>query len=701
MKTHYSKVRSGLVFMSLALVFSIFLGRLFLFQVVHGSDYRETARKMYLQSKSIRAERGLIFDSKGRKVAINKTYKSLCAYPANREVIDLTYTLISKVLKQSKNSVKRKYKLKPRKFCYIKRGLNASEYARYTSSKKKFGLFIEEEPARDYPYDMIGRSVLGFVDSDNIGKSSIEMSMEDVLAGVEGRSLINLNGLGTEYKIQEIPIKEATKGNSVVLTIDWDKQQIVEEELARSVEKYKAKGGVAVFINPHTGAVLAAAECNLSDTNQDKPMKLSVAADTFEPGSIFKLITAAAVLEDGSIKTSDKFYAEQGRWRLGRNSLRDDHKYDTLTFRTAFELSSNIAIGKIANEIGGDKIYAMARKLGFGQKTRCGMNGESRGILSKPRRWSKFVTSTFAIGHGLAVTPLQMVQAFATVASDGFLVQPYFVSGCINHEGEVINRHESRPIKVLDDDIVNQLREFMRGVVVNGTGAPLADACVAIAGKTGTAEKPNLESGGYYKNKFMASFAGYFPADSPLVAGIVILDEPEPIHYGGYTSGPAFKNIAEKFAAIDNYGFSAVNSLANSDNQDMESAEIVTENLVCVPALAGFTRDKTKSKCSHLELKTRFVGSGSRVIATCPPQGAFLEKGELLRCFTNKTHDKDATVPDMTGLTMREAINILDCYGLEAKYKGTGRVVKQKPEAGEIIASGDKIELTLKRNKGV
>ncbi len=687
--------------MTFTLIFSIFLGRVILFQVVRGGDYRETARKLYLQSKSIRAERGLIFDSKGRKVAINKTYKSLCAYPSSKDVIESTYTLISNVLKKSKNSVKREYILIPRKFCYIKRGLNASEYARFTSSKKKYGLFIEEEPARDYPYDMVGRSILGFVDSDNIGKSSVEMFMEDILAGIEGRSLINLDGLGTEYQIQEIPLKEAVKGNSVVLTIDWDKQQIVEEELARAVEKYNAKGGVAVFVNPHDGAVIAAAEYSPTETNHDKPMKLSAAADTFEPGSIFKLITAAAVLEDGSIKASDKFYANQGRWRLGRNSLRDDHKYDTLTFQSAFELSSNIAIGKIANEIGGEKVYAMARKFGFGQKTRCGMNGESRGILTKPRRWSKFVTSTFAIGHGLSVTPLQMVQAYATVASGGFLNQPYFVSGCINHEGEVINRHESRPVKVLDDETVNQLREFMRGVIVNGTGTPLADAGVTIAGKTGTAEKPNLETGGYYKNKFMASFAGFFPADSPLVAGIVVLDEPEPIHYGGYTSGPAFKNIAEKFAAIDNYGFSTINSRPFADNQEMDNAEAFTEDFVRVPALVGLSCDKVTNNCGRLKLKTQFIGCGSHVIATCPPNGAFVEKGELLRCFTNKISGEDLTVPDVTGLTIREAINIFDCYGIEAKYRGTGRVVKQKPEAGCVLASGEKVELTFKRNTGV
>ncbi|MFH1698962.1 MAG: penicillin-binding transpeptidase domain-containing protein [Candidatus Zixiibacteriota bacterium] len=701
MKTHYSKVRSGLVFMSLALVFSIFLGRVFLFQVVRGSDYRETARKLYLQSKSIQAERGLIFDSKGRKIAINKNFKSLCAYPSSRKIIDSTYTLISRVLKKSENSIRREYKLTPRKFCYIKRGLDASEYARFVSSKKKYGLFIEEEPARDYPYGMIGRSILGFVDSDNIGKSGVEMTMEDILAGVEGRSLINLDGLGTEYQIQEIPIKEAVKGNSVVLTIDLDKQQIVEEELAGAIEKYKAKGGIAVFVNPHNGAVIAAAEYCPTEINHDKPMKLSAAAETFEPGSIFKLITAAAVFEDGSIKPSDRYYAEQGCWRLGRNSLRDDHKYDTLTFRSAFELSSNIAIGKIANEIGGEKIYAMARKLGFGQKTHCGMNGESRGILAKPKKWSKFVTSTFAIGHGLSVTPLQMVQAFAIVASGGFLNHPYFVSGCINHEGEIINRHESRPVKVLDDDIVNQLQEFMRGVVTNGTGAPLAGACVTISGKTGTAEKPNLETGGYYKNKFMASFAGYFPADSPLVAGIVILDEPEPIHYGGYTSGPAFKNIAEKFAAIDNYGISAFNSRSNEAIQEMDNAKAVIGNLMRMLDLVGLSRGEIKVNCENLELKIQFIGNGSHIIATHPPHGAFVTREELLRCFTNKTSEEDMTVPDVTGLTMREAINIFDCYGIEVTYRGTGRVIGQKPEAGRVLAAGEKVELTFKRTKGV
>ncbi len=699
MKTHYSKVRIGVVSLLFAMAFVVFFARLVFVQVVQGDRLRERARRQYLQSIELPAERGEIFDIKGSRVAVNTSFKSLFAYPLSRGDVDESYRMLASLLRSSRSRLKREYHLAPKEFRWIKRGLEPSELARFEKHGVGRGLFLREEPTRQYPYGDIGRAILGFVDLDNRGQSGVELVMNDYLTGSPGMSFIQRNGIGEEYRIREIPLKEPLAGNSVVLTVDWDKQQIVEEELARGIADHNAKGGMAIFIDPHTGAILAAAGFGAEEQSTDKPMKLSPVSDIFEPGSIYKLITAAAALESGRIKPDDRFYAENGSWRMGRRRLRDDHEYDTLTFREAFEFSSNIVMGKIANEIGADKVFAMAQKLAFGRKTRCGLNGESGGILVKPRRWSQFTTATFAIGHGVSVTPLQMAQAFGVVAAGGYLAQPHIIAGCINDEDKIIERHRSRPVKVLDDVVVEMLDSFLRGVVERGTGKPVAGTPFAIAAKTGTAEKPNLESGGYYKNAFMASFAGYFPADSPLVAGIVVLDEPEPIHYGGYTAGPVFRNIAVKFAAIDKYDLPAVNALAGEIAEDLPVEEPGAPT-VRLPDLAGVSRDKARYELHKRGLDAEFSGPGGMIVGTRPAAFTWIEPGTAVYCYVAPEEPLETEAPDLTGLTIREAVVILKEYGLSWSCTGVGRVVSQVPRPGEAVAAGDRITLTCERKTG-
>jgi len=699
MKAHYSKVRIGVIAILFAMSFVIFFARLVFVQVIQGDRLRERAERQYLQSIELPAARGEIFDIKGNKIAVNGNFKSLFAYPLNGKDVDESYRLLGHIFGESRAVLKRKYRLTPKRFRWIKRGLSAGELARFQANDNACGLFLREEPTRQYPYGNIGRAILGFVDLDNHGQSGVEMVMDDYLTGSPGRSLIQKNGIGEKYLIKEMPLKEPVPGNSVVLTVDWDKQQIVEEELTKALAEYHAKGGMAIFLDPRTGAILAAAGCDDKKQQFDKPVKLDAVSCTFEPGSVFKLVTAAAALEDRRIRPIDKSDAEDGLWLLGRNRLRDDHKYDSLTFREGFEYSSNIVMGKIANEIGAEKVFAMAHKLGFGRKTRCGLNGESGGILEAPHRWSKFVTATFAIGHGVSVTPLQMAQAFAVVASGGFLCQPYIVAGCINDDGEIVNRHVARPIRVLDDDVVDTLDSFMRGVVERGTGKPIKGAPFAIAAKTGTAEKPNLESGGYFKHRFMASFAGYFPADSPLVAGIVVLDEPEPIHYGGYTAGPTFRDIAIKFAAIDKYDLPVMTIASDSDTADIPVPEAAPP-MVRLPDLTGISRDKARHQLHKRGLEAEFSGPGGTIIGTRPAAFTWVEPGSRVYCYVHRDEQPDVAVPDLTGLTIREAVSILNRYGLSYDLSGVGRVTEQNPGPGETVPAGGKIKIECERQTG-
>lgn len=701
MKTPYSKVRIGIITLLFVMAFVMFFARLVFVQVIKGEELRDRAERQYLRSIELPAKRGEVYDIKGNKVAVNTSIKSVFSYPLSNKDTESSYRLMARIFKESKSRLRRQHRLMPKKFRWIKRGLTEAEFKRFEAYNNQSGLFLREEPNRIYPYGKVGQAILGFVDLDNRGKSGIELVMENTLAGSPGRSMIQTNGIGEEYRISEIPIREAVSGQSVVLTVEWDKQQIVEEELARAVREFKARGGMAVFLDPCSGAIIAAADCDAGDRSNGKPVKLNAVTSTFEPGSIFKIITAAAALENGKVQPGDIFYAENGLWRLGRRNLRDDHKYENLTFREAFELSSNIAIGKIAYKTGGERIFAMAQKFGFGRKVRCGLNGESSGVLQKPNRWSEYTTSSFAIGHGVSVTALQMAQAVAVIASGGFLCQPHFVAGCINDEGHIVERHTSRPIRILDEKTVSTLDSFMRGVVERGTGQPIGDAPFDIAGKTGTAEKPNLETGGYYKNKFMASFAGYFPADSPQVAGIVVLDEPEPIHYGGYTAGPAFKNIAIKFAAIDKYDVRLSAPPPAVPVENFPDAADEECGLVEVPDLIGASRRKAQYRIDKLGLTAVFSGPGNDVVGTRPAAGSRIVSGEKVYFYMKNGKEDKIQSPDLTGLTLREAAALMNRYGLAFTCRGQGRVVRQTPQAGTVMTADDIMQFECERNQGV
>lgn len=702
MKPLYSKIRIGLCFIALVMIFALFFTRLLFLQVVRGEELRRIAEHQYKELIELPAARGEIYDCRGNKVAINVTFPSLFAYPLTAEDADSAYYYLAKVLGKSQGELRREFTLEPKRFRWIKRKLAPEQMARYDEKMRQRGVFVREEPTRCYPFGEVGRSILGFVDIDNVGRSGIEMEMNDRLVGKPGRSMIQKDGKGTVYRINEVPVKEAEAGTSIVLTIDWDKQQIVERELAEAVEKYKAKGGMAVFVDVRDGAILAAADYFPSEDDDKnlKPMKLESVAGVFEPGSVFKLITAATALSEHAAAPEDRYFAENGTWVMGKHRMRDDHGLGWATFREGFEKSSNIIMGKIANDVSGDKVLAMAKRFGFGRKTRCGLNCESKGVLPQAGHWSEYTTAAFAIGHGVSVTALQMAQAFSVIGAGGMLRQPYLIEGFMDADGGVAERHVGQATRILDESTTATLAEFMRGVVMRGTAKNLLPLPFAIAGKTGTAQKPNFATGGYYDNRYMGSFGGYFPADSPLVAGIVVLDEPQPIHYGGYTAGPTFKNIAVKFAALDRYNLPPmVDSTKKDDADEPEKADSNVVRVVLAD-VAGRTRDGAEYELGRLGLKVEFSGSGQRVLCTQPAALARVPEGSTVRCIMSRDAKMEFPAPDLTGLTMREAVRILNRYGLSFTSEGVGRVATQSPEAGALMTATGTMNLIFMRDMG-
>jgi cell division protein FtsI (penicillin-binding protein 3) len=679
MKNDASKIRTALIMAVVTLAFIILAGRLVVIQVVHGGRYQEIAGRQSSGKIELRAPRGLVYDRAGREVATNVNRNALYAYPTNQNEIKKISRYLDKLYGRKSGSSKNRLSLSLRRFSWVDRRFS-DEMAGKLLEDSVSGLYIRKEMERDYPFQGIGRQLLGCTDIDGLGISGLEFGYDSLLAGKPGLIDYLRDGQRNTYRLKQVPLVQPVPGNSIILTIDWYMQEIVEEELKLAVEKYKAQDGCAVFLDCHTGEILAAAD--YSADGKAGSVKLRAVCDAFEPGSVFKIFTAAALLEENLADPDEKIYCEKGKWRCGYRWLRDDKELDSLTFQELFELSSNIGIAKLAQRLGGTRLVENARKFGFGQKCYVGLPGEAAGAIGDPGKWSEFNIAALAMGHAIAVTPLQLASAIAAVANGGTLYRPQIVRGIVNSKGELVKRIKNREIaRVMDDDNAEMLRHFMTGVVERGTAKPVQSEVISIAGKTGTAEIPDLVNGGYKKNKFMASFGGFFPAENPIIAGIVVLNQPEPIHYGGHTSGPTFKNIAERYA------------VANSD-YFLPGAKVVADgdrgNSNDIPDFIG--RDVTHAKNIAEKKGIHLSASGDEgiIIWQYPPSDRrILGNGRVAVLVEGNQN----MMTDLTGFNLRTAITVLNFQGLPCTVTGSGIVKKQFPPAGTALTESTNCRL--------
>ncbi len=663
MPNNLSKIRPVVILAIVTLSFLVLAGRLFQIQIIRGSRYSDIAKRQSTGKKEIRAERGVVFDRTGREVAINVYRDALFAYPSDKKEIRSIYHYLDKIYDHNSGFSRRNYDLDPRRFSWIDRDLDPDKEARLDRDSIP-GLYVRREFKRKYPFGSTGCQLLGCTDIDGIGISGLEYNFDSVLSGRPGLIDYLRDGQRNTYQIKEIPLLRPVGGNSIVLTVDWYLQEIVEEELKAGVEKYNALDGVAVFLDCHTGEILAAADYSRDEKNNS--VKLKAASDCIEPGSVFKIFTAAALIESGLVDLDEKIYCEEGLWHCGRKTLRDDKKLDSLTFREIFEYSSNIGVGKLALRLGGEKLVENARKFGFGQKTYVDLPGEATGQIGNPGEWSEYNIAALSIGHSIAVTPLQLAAGIASVANGGTLYQPRIIRGIINGEGQLIKKTTTHKVaRVMHEETASLLREFMMGVVDHGTATKAKSDVITLAGKTGTAEVVDLVNGGYKKHKFNASFGGFFPADNPLIAGIVVLNQPEPIHYGGWTSGPIFRNIAERFAiANPEQMLPSVNLVADDDN--IKSFEI--------PRFVGRSFESAQKMAEEDGIDLTFSDTTGIIVWQYPP--AERETAGPARVIV-VTQNGRTRMADLTGLNLRAALSFLAFQGITYEISGSGIVRKQ------------------------
>lgn len=631
--TRLSRGRSAAIFGLGSLLWLLILSRLFFIQVLKGAEYKNIALRQHQQHIVLQAKRGVIYDREGRELVINLPVESFFAIPESVKNVNQVvrafrssghgYGEIKKNLATRKN------------FVWLKRKVEQAE-SQKIKRKNLQGVWVINETKRYHLYGDLADEILGFTDIDNRGLAGIEYQYDQYLAGKNGKAIFQRDGQRNSYQIAEYPLEEPEDGKDLVLTIDIELQSVVEQELKNGIELAEADGGSAIFMDPSTGEILAMA---YSGPGDGLPVRNRTISDNFEPGSTLKIITAAAALEEGILSSEDSIFAEDGKFRVGRRIIHDIKRYKWLSFGESVMYSSNIALSKIAMMVGKDKLYQYICDFGLGQKTGIDLPGEANGFISPPRGWRDFVLCCVGFGQGISLTALQLACAYSAVANDGILMRPFVVKAVLDANGDTLERVAPVQVRrVVSDETADLLVNFMKGVVSFGTGQKAKMEGLDICGKTGTAQKAKPAGGGYEKDSYIASFIGFFPAQDPRMVGLITLDRPRKEHLGGLTAAPVFKNVAQRIVCLASESFPTV-----KPESDLSTASKQMQS------------DSIQEKLTRSGLRS-------------------------FDLFSEPEPTDKVLVPDVRGLTAREAVKTLALRDLHFKLKGSGVVVKQIPE---------------------
>jgi cell division protein FtsI (penicillin-binding protein 3) len=523
--------------------------RLYQLQVRDHEEYQELAKRQQLRRITLEPHRGTIYDARGRKLALSLEVDSAWACPRDVEDPATASIELSGVLGLDRQKLEEKL-TKDKEFVWIARQLD-SPVSAAVRDLDLAGVTFLKESKRYYPMRELASQVVGFASVDHKGLEGLEGLYDQVVTGEPvNRRVLRDARFGTASS-PTLSFGDAEPGRDLYLTIDVAIQHIVERELARAVEQSQARGGTAVVLDPRSGAVLAMASLPSFDPNRFRHFEASqrrnrVVADAFEPGSTFKMVTAAAALEANLIDPTDILDCERGGITLHGIRINDHHPFDLLTFREVIAKSSNIGAIKTGLMVGRDLFYQQIRSFGFGEPTGIDLPGEATGLVRPADRWARLATAYIAFGQGISVTSIQLASAFAAVANGGQLLEPYVVRGV--GRGDDVELVHPRPTlrgMPITPTTARTLERLLEAVVTEGTGKKAAIEGYRVAGKTGTAQK--AEPGkGYSPSKFVASFVGFAPARNPAVVTLIVIDEPKEAYHGGDVAAPVFSAIVRE-----------------------------------------------------------------------------------------------------------------------------------------------------------
>jgi cell division protein FtsI (penicillin-binding protein 3) len=517
------------------------LGRAVWIQVVKGPEYAAMALRQHRETVIVPASRGTIVDRNGEPLAIGKQATTIYANP--RQVTDARDLTLSAAKQLGLDPATLYPELTDRSkgFVYVERKADPRK-AKILEAMNFAGLGFYPEEQRFYPQGPVAAQVIGYAGLDNKGLEGLEHSLEGTLAGTPGSQTIVKDPFGRALDVVET--KPEQSGRSVRLTIDREVQANAEEILQETVRRWGARAATAVIMDPHTGEIYGMATAprfnanRFATTRADRRRNRAV-TDTYEPGSTFKLVTIAAALQDHVVTPGSSFRLAP-TIKVADRVIHEAHTRGTerLTVRQIVEQSSNIGTITIAEHLGAGRLASWVDRFGFGARTGIDFPGESPGFALPLDQWSGSTIGTVPIGHGIAVTPIQMARAYSAIANGGVLVRPHLVDRI---DGRTVGTRHGR--RVVSKRVSEQMMSMLRGVVLEGTGTEAAIPGYTVAGKTGTAAKIDPD-GTYSTSRYVASFVGMVPATKPKLVIMVMVDEPHGDIYGGVVAAPAFREIA-------------------------------------------------------------------------------------------------------------------------------------------------------------
>lgn len=652
-------------------VFAAFIGLIVrLFSVQVGSHEKYSARAIKQQNKvyPVKAERGLIYDRNGDILAYTKDDISLFAdarmLKNNDKKRDKLANEISSVLGS-----------KPSKYIDLINKAKGNVCLERKVSKDKAlllshvvidGFYKTQDYTRVYPYENITSHIIGYVDNNYSGKDGLEKLYEEKLIGKDGELYVEKDAIGRPVSIDYDKSTPAISGNSFYLTIDKVYQKILVNELKQGIIDYKGKSGIGIIANPKTGEILALA--NVPDFNPNEYYKVSnlvrrnrALTDTYEPGSTIKSIILAILLEENIVSENDVVNTENGKYKIKGALIRDTHKFEKLTVQEILEQSSNIGIIKLSDKISNRNFYKGLRDFGFGNLTSIDLIGESKGTLKKPDSYSGISKAFISHGYEISVTPIQMVMAYSALVNDGKLLQPYILKKIVNPNGEI--EKETTPTKirnVISEETSERIRSIMLGVVENGTGFKAQQNNIYVGGKTGTTQK--LINGRYSSKEYNSSFIGFFPADDPELVCFILVDSPQIGKYGSQVAAPIFGNITKKIMET---------SFNIKRNKNKIERENVIQNFVA--EIDEFEYEEEVNTFANVSDINNDKKNLNKIVRT--------------------------TMPNLKGITIREAIAILSEMNIDYQIKGSGRVLDQSIKPGTGITYEMTCTLTCSADK--
>jgi len=642
----------------LACAFLGLLGRLAYLQVLKHDEYSKLALSQHAKTIPLKPRRGPILDRNGQVLAVSSKAESLYALTSRIEDRDRLAARLALILGEPAREISGRLDSSKR-FVFVKRRL-PPDVAEAIRDLKEPALGFVEESLRLYPNRELAAHAIGFEGVDGRGLAGVEQSWDAQLAGVEGRALIGRDALGREATGSPTVLKPSIPGQGVMLTVDATLQYIAEREVEAAWRRTRSKAAMAVLLDPRTGEILALAirptfNPNNFATATDDDRRDRAVTDPFEPGSTFKVILAAAALEEGVARPTDRFYAENGAITVAKITIHDWKKYGWLTFTEVLQNSSNVGAIKIGLTLGKERFYKYIAAFGFGAAAGVGLSGESRGQLRPPAQWSGLSLATMSIGQEISVTALQLVSAFAAIANGGRLMRPGIVRAMLDSQGRAVRTVEPRVVRqVITPDTAHVLTRMMTAVVREGTGHNAAIPGYEVAGKTGTAQKLDPATRRYSRAPGVLSFVGFVPADDPRLAMLVMLDEPKNEKWGSEAAAPIFAAIGR---------------------EALRHLNVPPGDTSPVPLVRG-------------EVAARMSRAGA-------VSGERLDAGVVKPVGLGLAPDSSAVMPLVERLSLRQAMETLAPFNVQIEISGRGLVVSQWPAAGAPLAPGTICRLTL------